>query len=446
MGENIVLGGLDLSRRLTFFRIDESVQSSLAQSADKLLDGIETTMEEFFAHLDEYDETRAVLSGHNPERLAASQVAHWRSLFAEGITEQYIERAHHVGLAHYRSGVGTSFYIGGYSMVLSKVSRAVQKHFDGEEANELLSALIKFFMIDLEIAMTVYLEAAEREKSEALDRVTTELNAEVRSVSDDLVNQSSQLMSALGGMSNVINQVNSGAATVAAASEQASVNVNAVASATEEMSASVREIGRQADTSRNISDRAVSEADRATQAISGLGETASEIGNVLKLITDIASQTNLLALNATIEAARAGEAGRGFAVVASEVKSLANETARATETIGSQIGNIQEAAGNVTSVITGIQGVINEMKANVDAIAGAVTEQTTVTEEISRNVQEAAKGTREVSESIQSVAAQTAEADRLSQDIQQIADATQNEASVLQSSMSALTGRLAGKD
>jgi len=131
---------------------------------------------------------------------------------------------------------------------------------------------------------------------------------------------------------------------VAAASEQASANVQSVASATEQLGASVNEISRQVHESSRIADAAVKQADSTNQRIKALSEAAGRIGDVVKLITAIAEQTDLLALNATIEATRAGEAGRGFAVVVSEVNSLATQTAKATEEIGTQIGAMQSAS------------------------------------------------------------------------------------------------------
>lgn len=191
--------------------------------------------------------------------------------------------------------------------------------------------------------------------------------------------------------------------SVAAASEQATNNVNTVAAATEEMANSVAEIGRQVSQSATIAKRAVDEADRTNTTVSGLADAAQKIGDVVKLISDIASQTNLLALNATIEAARAGDAGKGFAVVASEVKSLANQTAKATEDIAAQIGGIQETTKGTVEAIKSISTTIAEISQIAAAIASAVEEQGAATQEISRNITEAAAGTQEVSSNISGV-------------------------------------------
>ena len=190
---------------------------------------------------------------------------------------------------------------------------------------------------------------------------------------------------------------------VAAASEQASTNVQTVAAASEELSASIVEISRQVAQSASIAGRAVDEAAATNKSVQGLAEAAQKIGDVVKLINDIAGQTNLLALNATIEAARAGEAGKGFAVVASEVKSLANQTAKATEDIASQVDAIQSATNTPSRRSRASAKTIGEINEIATTIASAVEEQGAATKEISRNVQQAAPGTNDVSSNIAGV-------------------------------------------
>jgi methyl-accepting chemotaxis protein len=190
---------------------------------------------------------------------------------------------------------------------------------------------------------------------------------------------------------------------VAAASNEAATNVQSVASAAEEMSSSVNEISRQVQESANIAGQAVEQAGRTNDRIEGLAQAATRIGDVVDLINSIAGQTNLLALNATIEAARAGEAGRGFAVVASEVKTLAEQTAKATGEISLQISGIQAATQESVGAIREISGTIGRMSEISSTIASAVEEQGAATQEISRNVQQAAQGTMQVSGNISDV-------------------------------------------
>jgi methyl-accepting chemotaxis protein len=176
-----------------------------------------------------------------------------------------------------------------------------------------------------------------------------------------------------------------------------------VASATEELSASIGEITNQVTESTRIVGDAVHQANDTNSKVQGLAQAAEKIGEVVRLINDIAGQTNLLALNATIEAARAGEAGKGFAVVASEVKTLATQTAKATEEIAAQVRAIQEATASSAEAIGSITKTISRVSEISTTIASAVEEQGAATQEISRNVQQAAQGTQEVSSNIGAV-------------------------------------------
>jgi methyl-accepting chemotaxis protein len=255
----------------------------------------------------------------------------------------------------------------------------------------------------LRAAQETLKRATEVERRRFLDGIAGQFETGVQSVVDAVSAASSELQGAARSMSATAEQTNHQAASVAAASEQASTNVQTVAASTEELAASISEISRQVVQSSTIARRAVEDARHTGGAMTGLAAAAQKIGEVVQLIQDIASRTNLLALNATIEAARAGEAGKGFAVVASEVKSLAQQTARATEEIAGQITAIQTATGAAVAGMQGIDRTIGEIADISTAIAAAIEEQGAATREITRNTQEAARGAQEVSGTITGV-------------------------------------------
>ncbi len=190
------------------------------------------------------------------------------------------------------------------------------------------------------------------------------------------------------------------AEVVASDAEKALDGVSTAASGAEQLAASIGEISRQVSQSSDFTNRAVEDTESITDRVRGLDQAAQKIGDVIGLISEIAEQTNLLALNATIEAARAGEAGKGFAVVASEVKSLATQTAKATDEISVQIQGMQQATGDAVSAIDGIRSIIASINDSASAISAAVQEQDAATNEITRNVRGAADSTRGVAAAI----------------------------------------------
>ncbi|HYD71457.1 methyl-accepting chemotaxis protein [Azospirillum sp.] len=308
-------------------------------------------------------------------------------------------------------------------LVLGTVKRPLlrfEAHFDAIARNDYLheietpaapeyrrlGALLRAMKAKLGYAVQ---ERAEQERRAHEDRrrALLEMAETVEREAGDAVNQVASRTSAMAQgadlMAGSADRVSQNSQGVAAAAEQALANAQAVAAATEELAASIREITSQVSHAGSVTAIAVEDSKRTETAIQTLSDTVGRIGDVAKLIADIAGQTNLLALNATIEAARAGEAGKGFAVVASEVKNLANQTARSTEEITRQIGEIQAATREAVAAVSGIGRTIGDIDHISASIAAAMEEQAAATQEISRNVAETSAAAQEVSSLIASV-------------------------------------------
>lgn len=232
------------------------------------------------------------------------------------------------------------------------------------------------------------------------------------------VSESAEALSGTArGMERIARTTLEESTSVAAAAEEASVNVQAVAGAAEELSASIAEVSTQGERTSSLTASVVSSMAETKSRLEVLSVATERIGEVVELITDIAGQTNMLSLNATIEAVRAGEAGKGFAVVAQEVKQLAAQTAEATREISAQIAAMQDASRGVVASVQGIGDTIDEVSRTAAGTAEAVEQQTTATQEIANNVSQASAGTSEVTGNIGRVSEAASEADRSAGDV-----------------------------
>jgi methyl-accepting chemotaxis protein len=283
----------------------------------------------------------------------------------------------------------------------------------GDEIGEMAVALEVFRERMIEGDRMAAEQAAERAEKEQrgarLEQSVRGFESQVEAMVGMIAAGATQLEATAQAMAQTAERSSEKTGAAATAAGVASGSVQAVAAAAEELTSSIGEISRQVARSAEVADSAVADARRTDGIVRALADGAEKIGHVVGLIAEIAGQTNLLALNATIEAARAGEAGKGFAVVASEVKSLAAQTARATQEIGVQIAQIQGATKEAVAAIGGISGTIETVSAIATSIAAAVEQQGSATGEIARNVQQTAGAAQDVSANIGAVTQASAE-------------------------------------
>lgn len=310
----------------------------------------------------------------------------------------------------------TQLGLGNFNITLPGLTRS-------DELGEMARSIEQFRQkIEDKARQTALLEdeqrrVAEQIKSKALREMAAAVERAASNAVGDVADSTGHMANSARSMTESAVSVEQNSSNVAAAAEQALANTQTVSKASSELAASIAQISSQVTSSRELTRKAVSASGEAQSTIAKLSEAADKVGAVTNLINEIAGQTNLLALNATIEAARAGEAGRGFAVVASEVKSLAEQTAKATSEIAQQIAEIQESTSASVAAIGLIGEVIRNVETVSSGIADAIDAQNAVTTEISRTVAETSVAAREVASQIASVSREAAEAGRRSTEI-----------------------------
>jgi methyl-accepting chemotaxis protein len=277
---------------------------------------------------------------------------------------------------------------------------------------------------------------AQAQRSKAVEGLISGFERDSRAALENLDRAAGQMRQVGTDLTQIVGQSTRATSDVANAAGLASQNVQTVSAATEQMVASIKEIANQVNFSAGSTHEAVSTSEKASSEILELAKAADRIGQIVSLISDVASKTDLLALNATIEAARAGDAGKGFAVVASEVKQLASQTAKATDEISAQIHAVQEATKRAVQTIGSVANTIGVVNQTVTAIAAAVEEQTAAAAEISRNTQDASNGTSQVTERISEVAKMAQQSGKAADNVARSSDSINDVAIHLKSDIS----------
>ncbi|AWK87524.1 globin-coupled sensor protein [Azospirillum thermophilum] len=435
-------------RRLTSFSITDQDLAILRENAEFAERTLPRLLEQWHGCFAEWPEIQAALRNPAVHKL---RVAHWVRVASGRVDGEFLESARALASAFYENGVP------GYAVSLCHftVTRGIAAELGLNETGgglfgrgtdpkkiALRNSLNRMAWMDLELLLETYAEAERAARHQLLNRLADGFEQDVRTLVRDVAGTAQQADVHVERMAGIAADSSRRSTEIAAATDQATANVETVAAASEELTSSIGEISRQVVTSSQIARSAVAEAEHTNNTVNGLVEAAQRIGEVVQLINSIASQTNLLALNATIEAARAGEAGKGFAVVASEVKSLANQTAKATEEIAAQISAMQEAARSSAGAIKGVGGTIGRINEIVTTIAAAVEQQTAATREISRNAQEAAAGTQEVARIIGDVTQGAGETGSIAGQVRDATGLLRRKADLLDNSVEAFLGRI----
>jgi len=397
----------EFENRLRFAEIDRETIATLRKLWPIVKPALDDVLDVFYTHV-RTNEKLASMVGDMQPRLVKAQKVHWEKLFTHGFDADYRQSINRIGHVHCKIGLEPAWYIAGYKFVLVRLHALIVRKYRRtfQDVERMLNAVSSAILLDMDLAISTYEEKLLEERAEQMNRLNQAIESFQQRVErplqavDDGARQVESEANELTAVSrSAMEKVNSAGAI----SKESSVSVQTVASATEELSSSIQEISKQISGASKIASEAAGGTEQSSLQVASLAGAAQKIGDVVGLIQAIAEQTNLLALNATIEAARAGESGKGFAVVASEVKTLAEQTAKATEEISQQVTEIQESTDKAVGSIQSISEVVKKLDEMTASIAAAVEEQGAATQEISQSIQTVATGAGTLDDNIDGV-------------------------------------------
>ncbi len=404
---------------------------------------LDAVLDDFYAAAAADPELAALVGGQVP-RLKAAQRAHWEEIFTGRFDEDYLERATAIGRAHHRIGLKPEWYASGYTRILARLSSLLIRacRWNAGRAAALVAAVEKAILIDMEIAISVYIEASEATVGRRLNETADAIVAEIAGAIEQAERRAQDVRQLTETMSAAASGMTAQAESAKDAAGATSERITATASATEQLSASIKEIAGVTHRSGETADRAAATAGEAAATIQALSDAVGKITGVVGLISEVAQQTNMLALNATIEAARAGAAGKGFAVVASEVKQLAGQTARATGEITTHIAGIEQATGAAVTAVREVVESVRAIREGTASVAAAVEQQAAATGEISANVAAVRDQTAGVSGNVVEVLRASATAARQTEEVRAAFSRMEGDVQLLSTQVNGILHRL----